>query len=99
MAQAARLQCDSPAFDLSFTNAPGPAEVRYCIGAEVLEVRPIMPLAPGRSLSVAAVSYNGGVSIGLTADPQRIPDLDDLAEAITQGFAELAARRGLRRAA
>jgi hypothetical protein len=69
------------------------------MGCEVLEVRPVMPLAPGRSLSIAVVSYNGAVSIGLTADPQRIPDVDALALAVAEGFAGLAERPRLRRAA
>ncbi|MEA2170759.1 MAG: diacylglycerol O-acyltransferase / wax synthase [Solirubrobacteraceae bacterium] len=99
LAQAARLQWNAPAFDVSVTNAPGPAEPRYCGGSEILEVRPIMPLGVGRSLSVAAVSYNGTVSIGLTADPGRIPDLDDLAAAMAAGFERLRIGKRKRRAA
>jgi hypothetical protein len=99
LAQAVRLQWNSDDFDLSVTNAPGPDEPRYIAGSRVLEVRPVMPLGVGNSLSVAAVSYDGDVSVGLTADPQRIPDLDALRASIAVSFAGLASGTQPRRAA
>jgi WS/DGAT/MGAT family acyltransferase len=98
LAQAARLHWQASLFDVWVTNVPGPAEPRYCCGRRILEVRPVMPLPPGHTISIAAMSYEDGLVVGLTTDPRTVPDADELAAAIDAGFAGLVAL-GVRRAA
>ncbi|MHB8573329.1 MAG: wax ester/triacylglycerol synthase family O-acyltransferase [Candidatus Dormibacteria bacterium] len=62
--------------NLNVTNVPGPQFPLYCGGARLLEVWPFAPLYPGMGLGIAAVSYDGGLYFGLTADPVLVPDIE-----------------------
>ncbi|MCP3818736.1 wax ester/triacylglycerol synthase family O-acyltransferase [Streptomyces sp. A3M-1-3] len=85
VAQAARLL-----FDILVTSVPLPGVNLSLGGSTLREVYPLAPLARGQSLAVAVSTYRGTVHYGLIADGEAVPDLDDLAAAIT---AELAALR------
>ncbi len=50
---------------------------------------PILPLAEGVGLTVGAMTWEGRLSFGLTADAAIVPDLDRLAAAVTESFEEL----------
>jgi WS/DGAT/MGAT family acyltransferase len=68
------------------TNVPGPAAPLFFLGAEMLEATPIVPLAGNLTIGIAALSYNGTLTLGLYADQDRWPDLQRLADAIRSGF-------------
>jgi len=80
--------------NLVITNVPGPPIPLYSMGARMLEAFPIVPLAGNLSLSVAAFSYDGQLSIGILADRDRCPDVEVLAHGIGTSFAELVAAAG-----
>ena len=88
---AARLIHHQPFVNLIVTNVPGPQIPLYCMGAEVLEAYPMLPLSRNLNLGVAVLSYCGAVRVGLLADRDQWPDLDVLERGIEEGFAELVA--------
>jgi diacylglycerol O-acyltransferase len=91
LAQAARLIARQRAFNLVVTNVPGPQFPLYCLGREMKEVYPLVPLSDNTTLAVALFSYNGSVGFGLVGDYDRAPDIGVLAEGIEKSLAELVA--------
>jgi diacylglycerol O-acyltransferase / wax synthase len=91
LAQAARLVARQRAFNLVVTNVPGPQFPLYCLGREMKEVYPVLPLSENTTLGVALFSYNGSVGFGLLGDYDSAPDIGVLAEGIEKSLAELIA--------
>jgi diacylglycerol O-acyltransferase / wax synthase len=80
------------------TNVPGPQMPFYTGGARMLEVWPFVPVYHTLGLSVALVSYDGTVHVGLTAERDLVPDLDRFARHLDGAVAEyVAIARRLRR--
>ncbi|MFW2334641.1 wax ester/triacylglycerol synthase family O-acyltransferase, partial [Ilumatobacter sp.] len=77
--------------NLVITNVPGPREPVWLMGAEAEALVPIVPLGSNTALGVALASYLDTLTIGLYADPDRCPDLDQLATAITDEMDRLLA--------
>jgi diacylglycerol O-acyltransferase len=71
------------------TNVPGPQHPMYLVGRRMLEYFPFVPLAGHVRIGVAIVSYDGGLSFGVTGDHETAPDVGALAEGIERGLAEL----------
>lgn len=80
--------------NLVVTNVPGPQIPFYTGGAQMLEVWPFVPIYHTLGLAVALVSYNGRVHLGLTADPDLVPDLDRFAHHLKRSMAEFRAIAG-----
>jgi WS/DGAT/MGAT family acyltransferase len=78
LAVAARLVHRQPFVNLVVTNVPGPPVPLYCLGAEMLEAYPMVPLARNLSLGIAVLTYHGFLHMGLLADAEQWPDLDRL---------------------
>lgn len=78
-----------PLINLVVTNVPGPPVPLYALGARMLVAYPIVPLGANLSLNVAALSYDGQLAIGITADPARLPDLDTFTAGLARGFEQL----------
>ena len=74
------------------TNVPGPRTPLYGLGREVLELLPYVPIADRIRIGVVMYSYRDTMTLGLTGDRATTPDLDVLAEGITESLAELVAR-------
>jgi diacylglycerol O-acyltransferase len=64
------------------SNVPGPSQVQYLAGRQLLELVPYLPTAQQIRASAAMVSYAGRVTIGITADAQALPDADRLIAAV-----------------
>lgn len=79
-------------FDTVITNVPLPTGPLTLAGAPLTGIHPIVPLAPGQSLTVAMVGYHDHVHVGLYADRRVIPDLEVLADAIPAALQALVAR-------
>lgn len=86
----ARLGHQQRLFNVIVTNVPGPQIPLYCMGAEMIEGFPSVPLSANLGLSVAIVSYNGTLHFGLFADYDIVPDIAVLAEGIRKSFKEMA---------
>jgi diacylglycerol O-acyltransferase / wax synthase len=89
MSQAARITARGRLFNLVVTNVPGPQQPLYLIGREMIDLIPMVPLAPGQALGVAIMSYNGRLRLGLTGDWDAMPDLDDLADDLCSAIGDL----------
>jgi diacylglycerol O-acyltransferase / wax synthase len=76
LAAAAGIVQHQPFFNLIVTNVPGPPVPLYALGAKLLEAFPLMPLAGNQSLSVAALSYEGQLNLGVLSDPATCPDVE-----------------------
>lgn len=88
---AARAAHHQVFFNLISTNVPGPQVPLYCMGAEMVEAYPMVPLSRNLGLGIAILSYCGSLHLGLLADRDAFPDLDVLATGITDAFAEMRA--------
>jgi WS/DGAT/MGAT family acyltransferase len=78
LGQCAPLLCDTVV-----TTVPLPSVPLHFDGAELREVYPAVPLAPGHALGVAFSPYRGTVHVGLHANARALPDVDLLAHALT----------------
>lgn len=73
------------------TNVPGPRMTLYGLGREVQELLPYVPIADRVRIGVAMFSYRDTLTFGITGDYESTPDIDILAEGMTQSMDELLA--------
>ncbi len=71
------------------TNVPGPQFPLYCLGREMLEYRPFVPISHGIRVTTAILSYNGRLCFGITGDFETAPDVAVVATGVAQGVHEL----------
>jgi diacylglycerol O-acyltransferase / wax synthase len=79
LASSTRL---SPAANVIISNVPGPRTPLYCAGARVLANYPVSTIVDGMALNITLFSYLDTLHIGVTADPELVPDVDLLAQAL-----------------
>src|SRR3954469_2989330 len=96
MSQASRLMARQRFFNLVVTNVPGPQFPLYLMGREMIDMFPMVPLAPGQALGVAIMSYNGKVNFGLLGDFDVMYDLDEVTDDFTDSLADLADAAGVK---
>jgi len=89
MAQAARLSARQRMFNLVVTNVPGPQFPLYMLGRRLQEMFPMVPLAANQALGIAIMSYDGQLNFGLNVDYDALPDVERLAQDLTDAIAEL----------
>jgi WS/DGAT/MGAT family acyltransferase len=77
------------------TNVPGPPFPLYLLGAEAEEMIPLAPLLDNIGISIGALSYNGRVAFGLSADYDRLPDLPEFCNDLVSSFERLADAAGV----
>jgi WS/DGAT/MGAT family acyltransferase len=84
-------QFSSHAFNVLVSNVPGPPRPLYAMGARMIDMYPVVPLAGGQAVSIGITSYDGGLYYGLNADRDALSDVDVLAGALPEALAELRA--------
>jgi WS/DGAT/MGAT family acyltransferase len=89
LAQASRLNFSTRLFNLIVTNVPGPQFPLYAYGRELLEIFPVAFLPKDHALAIAIMSYNGAVNFGLLGDLDALPDIDAIADGISDQVNEL----------
>ena len=94
---AARAVHAQPLVNLMVTNVPGPQVPLYCLGAEMYEVYPIVPLTKNLTINIAVMSYCGHLHVGVFSDPDAAPDSEILAGALEDAFLELSVLASLNR--
>jgi WS/DGAT/MGAT family acyltransferase len=77
--------------NLVATHVPGPRQPRTLFGAPVADIHPVVPIAHGMGLGVAALSYADRLQVTLHADADQIPDLDKLRLGMEEAFSALTA--------
>lgn len=88
---ATRLALRLPHHHLSTvtTNVPGPRQPLFCLGREVEQMLPYVPIADRVRIGVAMFSYRGELTFGLTSDLD-VTDLDVLVTGIREAWSALA---------
>jgi WS/DGAT/MGAT family acyltransferase len=81
-----------PFFNVIVTNVPGPPVPLYVMGARLLEAFPFVPLAGNQSISVAALSYEGQLGLGVLTDPVSCPDVGLFCAGVVSTFQALVDR-------
>jgi diacylglycerol O-acyltransferase len=77
------------AFNLTVSNIPGPREPLYMRGCRLVEAYPVVPIADRHAVSIGMTTVGDGAYFGLYADPETLPDADQLATAIDESIEEL----------
>ena len=75
--------------DVFVTNVAGPQLPLYLLGARLLEAFPVVQVAGNVPLSVAVLSYDGRLNIGIQSDPDGCPDLEVFADGLRRSLEEL----------
>ncbi|MGY4711157.1 wax ester/triacylglycerol synthase family O-acyltransferase [Mycolicibacterium sp. CBM1] len=78
-----------PGCNLPISNVPGPSEQMYFNGARVDEIHPVSVVYDGMALNVTLCSYADRIGVGYVADPDVVPDIDDLIPLTEAALAEL----------
>ena len=73
------------------SNVPGPPLPLYMAGAKMITNYPASIIVHGMALNITVQSYDKSLDFGLMADAQAMPDVKELAEAITIAFDDLRA--------
>ena len=71
------------------SNVPGPTDPIFFAGARLLRVTGLGPLIGGMNLFHIVASYNGTISIGVTADRSALPDPGHYADCMQSAFQEM----------
>ncbi len=86
---AQRLAGSAHEFSLSISNVPGPPAPVAIAGRRVQHLFSASEPAAHHALRISAISCAGEMGIGLCTDPQALPGIGGLAEAIAGSYAEL----------
>jgi len=86
LSQIMRLAGWRRVYNVVVTNVPGPQVPLYLLGAPLRDPFPMVPLFWNQAVGVALFSYASGLSWGVAADWDALPDLHDLIEAIRDEF-------------
>ena len=76
------------------SNVPGPTDPIFFAGAPLLRVSGLGPLIGGMNLFHIVASYNGTISIGVTADRNALPDPGRYADCMETAFQEMLSAAG-----
>ncbi|MEV0133304.1 wax ester/triacylglycerol synthase family O-acyltransferase [Dactylosporangium sp. NPDC050688] len=71
------------------TNVPGPRRPLYVLGRQIVEILPYVPIAVRLRTGVAALTYHGQMSFGVTTDYDTGPDADLIIDALGDEIAKL----------
>ena len=75
--------------NLVISNVPGPPMPLYFAGAQLTALYPLGPIFDGAALNITVLSYMDDVDWGFIANPDTVPGLWDLANAVPEALAEL----------
>ncbi|MDQ1480463.1 MAG: diacylglycerol O-acyltransferase / wax synthase, partial [Actinomycetota bacterium] len=84
-----------PVINLVMSNVPGPPWPLYLAGAHLVALHPLGPIFDDCGLNVTVISYLDHVDFGFLASRELLPDVDDLAAAVPEAFAELVKATGV----
>lgn len=77
------------AYNLLLSNVPGPPVTLYLAGARCTDVYPFGPIFDGAGLNVTAITNDDRIGLGIIACSDLVPDVWEVAEAISDSFQEL----------
>jgi WS/DGAT/MGAT family acyltransferase len=65
-------------FNLTVSQSPGPRGAVHALGCELQEVYSVVPIAEGHALAIGMVRYRHELFVGCYADPDALPDVNQL---------------------
>jgi WS/DGAT/MGAT family acyltransferase len=68
----------APTWNLVISNVPGPQIPLYCAGAKLLANYPVSVITDAMGLNVTLMSYLGYIDVGIVADRDQMPDVQNL---------------------
>jgi diacylglycerol O-acyltransferase / wax synthase len=71
------------------TNVPGPQVPLYAAGKRMLTTFPYVPIAGPLRVGTAIYTYDGKLTVGVTADRDHVPDVEVLVRGVELGLEEL----------
>jgi len=74
---------------LVLTNVPGPTQPVYLAGSKVAGIMGWVPASGGVALGISIFSYDGEVTVGVSADARLVPDPERLVDAFNDELAAL----------
>ena len=77
--------------NFTFSNVRGTPIPLYLAGARVESLMPISVLAPGQGLNITVFSYLDRIDVGITYDPELVPDAETIAGGMASALEELEA--------
>jgi diacylglycerol O-acyltransferase / wax synthase len=86
-----RLVASPRAFNLTVSNIPGPRGSLYVRGCPLSEAYPVVPIADRHALSIGVTTVGEGAFFGLYADPEALPEVNELGAGIGRATDELLA--------
>lgn len=89
-ASTALLSSMMKAVDVTLSNVPGVDVPLYVAGARITQMVPFGPCA-GAAINITLLSYDGTVTIGISADDAAVPDVDKLTDGIRRAAEEILA--------
>jgi diacylglycerol O-acyltransferase / wax synthase len=78
-----------PLANVVISNVPGPNVPLYLAGGKMVTYHPVSIVVHGIALNITLQSYNGSMDFGLIACAQAVPDLQRMAQCLTQSFQQL----------
>jgi diacylglycerol O-acyltransferase len=86
---AAKAMAAPRQFNLTVSQSPAPRGSLYLLGCEMEEVYSVVPIAQGHALAIGMVRYRQELFFGCYADPDALPDADQLPALIEAELQEL----------
>jgi WS/DGAT/MGAT family acyltransferase len=86
---AAKAMATPRQFNLTVSQSPAPRGSLYLLGCELEEVYSVVPIAQGHALAIGMVRYRQELFFGCYADPDALPDADQLPALIADELEQL----------
>lgn len=78
-----------PPWNVIVSNVPGPPVDLYCCGARLEAMYPLSIISDGMGLNVTVMSYRDSVDIGITADREQTPEVQEIVDLMEEELALL----------
>lgn len=81
-----------PPWNVIVSNVPGPPVDLYCAGAKLEAMYPLSIISDGMGLNITVMSYRDSVDIGITADREQTPEVQEIVDYMQEELASLLGR-------
>jgi hypothetical protein len=81
----------APNWNLVISNVPGPRIPLYCAGARLVANYPVSVITDAMGLNITLMSYLDDIDVGIVADRDQMPDVQNLIGWLQEGVADLLA--------
>lgn len=81
-----------PPYNVVISNVPGPPIDLYTAGAHLEALYPVSIILDHAAINVTVMSYKGSIDIGITADREQTPDVQDIVDGMQRAVKVLLKR-------